>query len=178
MSRPVSTAERVARHLILVGLPGAGKSIVGALLAKELDRPFLDFDMEIARRERMSIAAIFQRRGEACFRDLEHALTEEMRSRGAMILSPGGGWIMREDTVALVRPPARLVYLRVTPATAVRRMGAGVSRRPLLRDADPLGALERLLAARQGAYESSEVVVSVEDLAPQQVAAKVLEALH
>lgn len=177
-SPPDSGADRPGpAHVILVGLPGAGKSAVGALLAKALDRPFLDFDAEIVRREQMSISAIFGRRGEAAFRALEHALTEELRSRGAMVLAPGGGWITRPDTVALLRPPSRLVYLDVTPATAMRRMGSGARKRPLLLRPDPVAELGRLLDARRGAYETADVVVSVEGLTAQQVTARIMEAL-
>src|SRR5215207_8822569 len=72
-------------HLILVGLPGVGKSTVGAAVAERLGRPFLDFDAEIERREGKSVADIFAERGEAAFRDLERALTEEARTAPGMV---------------------------------------------------------------------------------------------
>ena len=81
-SQPGSAADAALPHLILVGLPGAGKSTVGAALARELGRTFLDFDAEIVRRQSMTIAEIFAQRGEASFRDLEHGLTEELSERG------------------------------------------------------------------------------------------------
>ena len=168
-SPPDSAPDSRVPHIVLVGLPGAGKSAVGALLGEALGRPVLDFDVEIARRQGTSVPEIFARRGEDYFRELERALTEELRDTGNMILAPGGGWAARADTVALLRPPARLVYLRVTPATAVRRMGAGVSVRPLLRHPDPVGELGRLLTTRRSAYESADLVLDVEALAPQEV---------
>jgi shikimate kinase len=133
-------------------------------------RPFLDFDVEIARRERMSIAEIFAQKGEPHFRGLEHALTAELLERDAMVLAPGGGWVSQPETIALLRPRATLVYLRLSPAAALKRMGSRVDARPLLQRPDPRGELDRLLAARRAAYESAEFVVDVEHLYPQRVA--------
>jgi shikimate kinase len=160
-----------------VGLPGSGKSTVGALIAERLGRTFLDFDLEIARREGMSVSDIFGQRGEQYFRDREHALTEELCALGNMVLAPGGGWMTRAETVALLRPPARLIYLQVTPASAMRRMGAMADGRPLLRHPDPVGELERLLLVRRAAYESADLVVDVERITPQQVGTLVTEWL-
>ena len=98
------------------------------------------------------------------------ALTRELAEVGNMVLAPGGGWITQPDCVALLRPRSSLVYLRTRPATALRRMGSGKSRRPLLMRPDPLAELERLLESRKHAYEESDHVVDVERLMPQQVA--------
>jgi len=174
-SRPVSAADPGKPHVVLVGLPGAGKSAVGALVAEALGRTFLDFDLEIARREGMAIPEIFGQRGEQYFRDLEWQLTDELRELGNMVLSPGGGWMTRPDTVALLRPPAQLAYLRVTPETAVRRMGAMAAGRPLLRHPNPVGELGKLLEARRWAYESADFVVDVERLDPQGVTRRIVD---
>lgn len=174
-SRPVSAADPAKPHLILVGLPGAGKSRVGSFVADALGRSFLDFDLELSRREGMGIPEIFGQRGEQYFRDLEHGLSVELRDLGNMVLAPGGGWMARSDTVAVLRPPARLVYLKVTPATAVRRMGAGVGGRPLLNHPDPVAELGRLLASRRVGYESADLVIDVERLAPQEVATRIID---
>src|SRR6185503_1973015 len=107
-SRTVSASDPSKPHIILVGLPGAGKSTVGALVAEKLGRTFLDFDAEIERREGMPISQIFGERGEAGFRQLERKITEELKDFGNMILSPGGGWVMDQEGVALLRPPAKL----------------------------------------------------------------------
>jgi shikimate kinase len=149
-------------HIVLVGLPGAGKSTVGRGVAERLGRSFLDFDVEIERRESKTIAEIFGERGEGYFRELERALTEELRLVGNMILAPGGGWVTNDGVVALLRPPARIVYLRVRPETALQRLGAERSSRPLLMRPDPLGELRRLLAARRAAYERADHVVEAE----------------
>ena len=110
-SNPVSAADSRRPHLILVGLPGAGKSTVGRGVAERLARTFLDFDLEIERRQGKTIAEIFGEKGEGHFRQLERALTEELRLMGNMILAPGGGWVSSPEVVGMLRPPGRLIYL-------------------------------------------------------------------
>lgn len=156
-------------HLILVGLPGAGKSTVGRRVARRVGRPFLDFDREIERREGMSIAALFAARGEAYFRQQEVELTRELAGTGGMVLAPGAGWIMNEGVLELLRPPARMIYLHVPPAVALRRMHRARAKRPLLAGSDPLAELHRLLAEREPMYRTGDRVVHVETFKPQEV---------
>jgi shikimate kinase len=157
-----------------VGLPGSGKSTVGALLAEKLGRTFLDFDVEIERREGMPIAQIFGERGEAAFRQLERKLTEELKDFGNMIVAPGGGWISDTDVVALIRPPAKLIYLRVRPETALKRLGGAVGGRPLLSRPDPLAELNKLFEVRRAAYQAADIEVGAELLTPEQVTEQIV----
>src|SRR5690242_19528536 len=172
-SNPVSAADPRPPHLVLVGLPGAGKSTVGVGVAERLARTFLDFDHEIERREGKTIADIFGEKGEGHFRELERQLTEELRLMGNMILAPGGGWVVNPEVIRLLRPPSRLVYLRVRPETALKRLGSERSTRPLLMRPDPLGEIRRLLAARKAAYESADHVIEAELLGVEEVIKKV-----
>lgn len=169
-SQPGSAADPGRPHIILVGLPGSGKSTVGLLLGRQLNRQFLDFDTEITRREGMTVAEIFGQRGEPSFRQLEHALTRELSEVGNMVLAPGGGWVTQPETVALLRPPAMMIYLRVSSATALKRMGASTAARPLLMRPNPRGELDRLLENRAKAYEMADLVVDVERIDAQAVA--------
>jgi shikimate kinase len=174
-SQPVSAADPSKPHLILVGLPGSGKSTVGQAVAERMGRTFLDLDSEIERREQRSISQIFAEQGEPYFRRREREVTEELTLVGNMIVAPGGGWIADPEVVALVRPPSRLVYLRVRPEDALLRLGPMRSVRPLLMRPNPLGELERLLEARKAAYESADHVVNTELYNLQRVIEKVIE---
>jgi shikimate kinase len=175
-SRTVSSIDPDKPHLILVGLPGAGKSTVGALLGEKLTRTFLDFDAEIERREGMPISQIFGERGEEGFRKLERTLTEELKAFGNMVVAPGGGWVSDQDVMAILRPPAKMVYLRVRPETAIKRLG-GAGGRPLLNHPDPLGELKKLLEQRAKAYVSADIEIATETLTPQQVVSQIAEKL-
>jgi shikimate kinase len=151
-------------HIVLVGLPGAGKTTVGAGLATQLGRAFLDFDREIEQRAGSTVADIFASRGEHYFREMEVALTLEARRCGDMVLAPGGGWITNKDVMSLLRPPGRIVYLKIRPEVALQRLGSQPTARPLLMRPDPLGELKRLLAAREPLYSQADFVVDAEAL--------------
>jgi|SRR5688500_15733048 len=174
-SQNVSDVDVGKPHLILIGLPGAGKSAVGEALAARLNRPFLDFDREIERRESASISEIFAIRGEPYFRQQEIELTLELRQCGNMIVAPGGGWVTNKGVIEIIRPPAQLVYLKVKPETALTRLGDQRSTRPILSRPDPLGELRRLLAEREPLYAQADHVVPTEVLDVKRVTDKLAE---
>jgi shikimate kinase len=158
-----------APHLVLVGLPGSGKSTVGPLLAAALGTSFVDIDEEIERREGLTVSQIFERRGEAAFRALERAITQELANRPGMVVSPGGGWIADEGNVQLLRPPARIIHLDVSVSTALSRLGSDIGRRPLLAGPAADSRLASLAAARMPLYSRADAVINTENLMPQQV---------
>ena len=174
-SQIVSDIEVGKPHLILVGLPGSGKSVAGEALAAQLNRSFLDFDREIERRESASISELFAIRGEHYFRQQEIALTRELRQCGNMVVAPGGGWVTNKGVVDIVRPPAKLIYLKVKPETALARLGSQRAVRPLLSRPDPLGELKRLLAERENLYAEANHVISAEVLDVQRLVQKLAE---
>jgi shikimate kinase len=160
-------------HIILVGLPGSGKSTVGPLLAAELKAPFVDLDHEVERRQRMSVADIFASRGEQEFRAMEHAITLELAQRPPSVIAPGGGWIVDEANVSAIRPPARMIHLVVSVSTALKRLGPDIDKRPMLAGpAGPAakGRLEAIAAARMPLYSRADAEISTENVTPQQVA--------
>ena len=159
---PESTSSPTSPHLILVGLPGAGKSTLGRRVAQRLGRSFVDFDAEIERREGMTVAQIFATYGEPYFRRRELELTQELAEQGGMVLAPGGGWIMIPGALALLRPPGRMIYLRVRPEVAIRRLERARHVRPLLQVPEPLAELRRLLGERESAYQLADLVLDTD----------------
>jgi shikimate kinase len=164
----------VAPHLILVGLPGVGKTTIGRAAARRLGRSFLDFDQEIERRAGMEVREIFRTEGEEHFRALEFALTDELTSSGGLVLSPGGGWITQQRSVELLRSAGRIIYLRASPEAVARRLRR-VETRPLLAGRDPVVALRELYEKRRALYETADVVLDTESLVKQQLIAKIVE---
>jgi len=168
-SNPVFETDPGLPHVVLVGLPGAGKTVVGEGVSIAVRRPFLDLDREIERREGMTVGDIFAQQGEPAFRAMERKVTEELRGTGGMVLSPGGGWIADAGNVALLRPPARIIYLRVRPETALARLGAERATRPLLQRPDPLAHGKSLYEARRANLEGADVTIDTEQLSVEQV---------
>ncbi len=166
-SRSAVAPERP--NIILVGLPGAGKTTTGRAVAKELHWPFIDFDTEIEHREHAAVANIFAAKGEAYFRGIEQSLTRELSESSGTVMSAGGGWITNRESVALLRGTGRIIYLRVGPEGAMARLANARVRRPLLEVPDPLLTLNQLYEARHRLYEEADLIIDTEVLDRKEV---------
>jgi shikimate kinase len=149
-------------NIILVGLSGSGKTTIGRAAAKELKMPFIDFDTEIEHRAHATVPQIFEKHGEAHFRKLEQELTRELVNCNGTMMSAGGGWVTNRESVALLRPTGRIIYLRASPELLVDRLARARVRRPLLEVQDPLDTLRKIYEARRGFYEEADVVIDTE----------------
>jgi shikimate kinase len=149
--------------IVLVGLPGAGKSTVGRLSAASLGWDFVDLDAAIVwAAGGRGIAALFAAEGEAGFRMREREATRALVGRRRVVVAPGGGWITNAGCVDLLRPPARIVHLRVGVPAALARLRGSAEVRPLLAGPDPAGTLEELHRRRQAAYATADVELDTE----------------
>lgn len=141
----------MALSLALVAMPGAGKTTVGRLLAKQLDLPFMDADHEIEQRLGMNIRDFFAAQGEAAFRDVEQAVIAELANGRPMVLATGGGAVLREENRRALHDHCTVVYLRSTPEELHRRLRHD-RQRPLLQVDDPLRKLRELFRERDPLY--------------------------
>lgn len=163
------------RHVALVGLPGAGKSTVGQLVAATLALPFIDLDAELVARSGLSVADQFARDGEAAFRAAEAALSREIATRPPAILAPGGGWMANSAARTALAGACRTLYLRVSPAVAADRLARDPAVRPLLAAApDPTAALAALLERRGAEYGSADGTLDTDARSIADVAALVV----
>jgi shikimate kinase len=137
----------------LVGLSGVGKSTLGRALAAALGWPLADTDDLIVRGQGRPVDAIFAGLGEAHFRDLEAAALAAALSGPPLVLSTGGGAVLRADSRALLRRHALTVWLDAPDAVVLDRLAAHAERRPLLAD-NPAARLAALRAARAEIYRS------------------------
>jgi shikimate kinase len=160
--------------IFLVGFMGSGKSTVGRALAEELGWGFADLDQDVEQREHMSISEIFEKRGEAGFRQAEtKALQERVRSIEAgkpCVIALGGGAFLSEENFEMVCNNGVSVWLDCPFATVERRV-ASYTHRPLARDPEKL---RELFAVRRPAYERADYCVAVESDNADAIAAKIL----
>ena len=140
--------------VMLVGLPGSGKSTVGRQLARRLAIPFFDSDHVIEQRLGCSIREFFEREGEERFRDIEQEELDRLTLGDACVLSTGGGSVLREANRQHLRDRTRVVYLRSTPEEVFRRVRHDRNR-PLLQVADPMQRLRDLHAVRDPLYRET-----------------------
>jgi shikimate kinase len=166
------------QHLVLVGLMGAGKTTVGQRCAQLLDRPFVDTDDIVVATTGMTVAEIFERYGEARFRELERdAVADACASPDPLVIGCGGGAVLDPDNRTRLHAAGLVVWLQAPPQVLGARVGDGSSR-PLLRDGS-VATLERLAALRGPAYEdAADVVVDTEGRTVREVAATVIEELR
>ena len=166
------------RHLVLVGLMGAGKTTVGQRCAQLLERPFVDTDDVVVATSGMTVTEIFERHGEARFRELERgAVADVCASPEPLVIACGGGAVLDADNRKQLHARGFVVWLQAPPSVLGARVGDGATR-PLLRDGS-IATLERLAALRAPAYEdAADVVVRTEDRTVDDVTARVIEELQ
>lgn len=142
-------------HLIvLVGLPGAGKTTVGRQLARRLSWQFVDSDHEIEREAGVSIRELFERSGEGHFRDLEEHMLDRLTEGRRSVLSTGGGAVLRGSNRQRMRDRGTVFYLRSSPDEIFCRIRHDTSR-PLLQVDDPLQQLKELYHTRDPLYRQT-----------------------
>ncbi len=159
--------------MILVGLPGSGKTTVGRLVAAALGADFVDLDEVIERRAGKSVPRIFAEDGEPAFRALEAEVGGEVLRAAPAVVAPGGGFFAGDRTRELARAAGLVVYLETEPAEAARRLG-GPAGRPLLEGGDPVRRMALLLEARGALYRESECAVSTTGASAEEVARRVV----
>lgn len=155
---PFARASRPAtiRPIVLVGLMGAGKSTVGRRLASRLALPFVDADEEIERAAGLSIAEIFERYGEAYFRDGERRVIARLIDGRPKVIATGGGAFINAETRALILARTTAIWLYADIPTLVERVRRR-DHRPLLRERDPVEALTDLAAVRNPIYAEAPI---------------------
>lgn len=166
----------VPKTIVMIGLMGAGKSCIGRLLAQRLGLDFIDADEEIEQAAQCSIDEIFERHGEAAFRDGERRVIARILDGPVHVLAAGGGAMMDKQTRAKIRGQAISVWLRADLDLLVQRVSRRHNR-PLLKNGEPRDILERLMKTRHPIYAKADVVVDSDAKPPKVIVDRVIRAL-
>jgi shikimate kinase len=162
------------RHVMLVGLPGVGKSTVGALVAEGLPAPLLDIDGILTRQMGMPVAQIFGMVGEPRFRAMERDAVATAQAREPAVIIPGAGWAAQPGQMEEARRTCLIIYLKCSVATAAKRSDQGEVR-PLLVGTDPVERVRSLLAAREPFYKLADYEVAADAKDAPAVANEVIQ---
>ncbi|MCW3849551.1 shikimate kinase [Sphingomonas sp. LB-2] len=146
------------KPIVLVGLMGAGKTTVGRRLAQKLDLPFIDADAAIEEAAGMTISEIFDRFGEAHFRDGERRVIARLIDGTPKVIATGGGAFVQEQTRELILDQALAIWLEAEPGVLAERVRRRDTR-PLLRGRDPQEVLAELAAVRNPFYAMAPIRV-------------------
>jgi shikimate kinase len=165
-------------NIILIGFMGVGKSTVGRLLASELALSLLDTDQLIEQTEARAISEIFRTDGEEHFRGLETEVLETLQDYDNFVLSTGGGIVLKEENVALLKTMGPIILLTADPAVIYERI-KNETHRPLLETADPQAEITRILERRRPFYaRAAEHTVDTSQAAPGEAAKEIITWLR
>jgi shikimate kinase len=165
-------------HVLLIGFMGAGKSTVGRLIAKRLGLPFRDTDEMVERAAGRSVREIFEQDGEPAFREQETDALRALEDAEPSVVACGGGIVTTDASRALLEGLGTVVYLRVSAAETLARVGNDETR-PLLSGPGGQLAASVLLEAREALYcAAADFVVDTAGLTAEQVAEQVLLGLE
>jgi len=165
------------RHVVFVGLMGAGKSAIGRRVASRIGARFRDADTEIEKAAGMRISDIFAVRGEEEFRMGERRVIARLLSEQPIVLATGGGAYMDDETRALLKGSATTIWMRAELDTLVRRC-AKRSNRPLLRNGDPRVILQNLMTVRHPVYAEADITIESRDEPHEYAVKAIVAALH
>jgi len=163
------------RSVVLVGMPGCGKSAIGRRLAGRLEMPFVDADDEIELAAGKAITDIFKDHGEPYFRDGERKVIARILNSGSQVLATGGGAFMSAETRDNIRQAAVSVWLKAELSLLLRRV-LKRNNRPLL-ERDPEGVMRSLVETRYPIYATADITVESRDLPHDVMVFEIIEAL-
>jgi shikimate kinase len=163
------------KNIILIGFMGAGKTVVGNLLAKKLKMTYMDIDLVIEAEQGKSINDIFAERGEDSFRNMESGVLGRLQGMKGLVVSTGGGIILNPDNVKRLKQLGPVIYLKASPEKIYSRI-KGSGNRPLLNVLDPRKKIEDILKAREPLYrKAADFEIDTTDLTPEEVSGKIME---
>ncbi len=165
------------KNIVLTGFMGTGKSAVGQELSRLLGMQLIDIDAGIEEDQKMTINEIFRKFGEKYFRDVETRLIKRFAAGKNLIISTGGGAVLREENMEALRENGIIFCLDACPATILERTQRSQDR-PLLKTEDPLARIKELLGFRRPFYEKAGTLIDTEGKTPLQIAKEIAEAVR
>jgi shikimate kinase len=165
------------KNIVLTGFMGTGKTVVGKELARLLHRKLIDIDTEIEKSQKMTINEIFRRFGEPRFREIETEMIRNVSKKKNVIISTGGGAVLKQENVNALREAGIIICLMATHETILQRTSKN-SQRPLLLVENPLERIKRLLEFRMPYYNKADIIVDTAEKTPLQIAEEIIEKIR
>ena len=164
------------KNIILTGFMGTGKTAVGRRLAMLLNMKLMDVDTEIEKSQQMTINEIFRQFGEPRFREIETEMIQKLSERKDVIISTGGGAVLKQKNMDALRKQGVIICLMASPQTILKRTSHN-SNRPLLKVEDPFEKIKELLNFRKPFYEKADIMIDTEGKTPLQIAEEIIDKI-
>jgi len=164
------------RNIVLIGFMGCGKTVVASQLARILGMKVIDVDTEIEKSAEMTINEIFKQFGEPRFREIETETIKQVSENNNVIISTGGGAVLKQENMDAMRGKGVIVCLNAAPETILERTKS-TRDRPLLLVEKPLERIKKLLEFRKPFYEKADIMIDTESKTPLEIAEEIIERI-
>lgn len=164
--------------IFLIGFMGTGKTAAGTELARILGRKFIDTDKLIEENCAMSVAEIFEKKGEQAFRQMESDILGAISKQTPCVVSTGGGMVAHNNNLMRMKEIGTTISLTACPQEILRRVSVSEETRPLLKSGDLLLKIISLLQKRAYYYIMSDIMIVTDGKSPVEVALEIKERLH
>lgn len=155
---------------------GTGKTEVGRVVSKRLGLRLVDIDITIEKEQGMTVTDIFSQLGEQRFREMEAEVIKRISDMRNIVVSTGGGAVLRQENLENLRKHGVIVCLTALPETILKRVGRN-SGRPLLDVENPLGKVTELLQSRKAYYEKADIIIDTEARSPLDIAEEIIKTV-
>jgi len=163
----------IKKNIVLLGMMGSGKSTIGNLLAKKLDRVLIDIDRKIEKMENLKINQIFKVKGETYFRELEFKMTNQSLKDHDQIISLGGGAFMNKEIRRIIKQRSKSFWLYWNSETLIKRIKNN-DKRPVIKDMGHM-QIKKLISDRNKIYNFSDFKIICENLKKYEIVDKILQ---
>lgn len=166
------------KNIVLIGMSGVGKTQKGRYIARKMDRLFIDTDAAIVESQGLSIDHIFDQFGEDYFRNIEDGIINRVSELQNMVISTGGGVILRHHNMINLKGNGFIVYLKAEVPTIINNLNKSKTIRPLLKDSPDLyKSVDQLYKFREYLYRAySDLIIDIEDKSKKDIYNEVLKA--
>ena len=169
--------SKIKNDIFLIGFMGAGKSTIAAELTKELGMQRIEMDQMIVEQQNMPISEIFDKFGEEYFRNIETDLVRELTDKKQMVVSCGGGTVLRDENAKLMKESGAIVLLTATPETIYERV-KNSTERPILNGNMNVEYISSLMDQRKDRYFAvADYVVTTDGKSAKEICAEIIEKL-
>lgn len=162
------------KNIVLIGFMGTGKTDAGKGIAERLSYTFLDTDELIEKREGITISEIFEKYGEPYFRKAESEVIEEVSKKEGVVISTGGGAVIRNENRENLKRNGIMICLTADPEVIYERTKT-FDNRPLLKTDDPYKRMRELMKEREGYYSQAEMTIDTTNKGTQEIVNIILE---
>ena len=165
------------KNIFLIGFMGAGKSTIARAIKQTLGYPVVEMDERIVQEQGMSINEIFEKFGEAGFRDIESQLVVDLGNQEKSIVSCGGGVVVRPENVENMKKSGKIIFLTATPETILERVKDGTDR-PLLNGHMNVEYIEELMNKRLALYQgAADYMVATDGKTKGEICTEIIKLL-